>query len=159
MIMTEPIIGFSIFLFFAFALKWIEAKHTKEQLLGFQQISYQLLHKKEGVKCSNTTNGLKNGSFMFSYTDLYFYENAFIIVGYNRIFKKKLYHHIIILTNEKENYQKLFPHATITLPKKFNPNSFGGDVYIEFGKFGFTSTNVTIRLKGLSEEEKELIFM
>jgi hypothetical protein len=45
----------------------------------------------------------------------------------------------------------------IVTPDRLNLNSTNREVYIEFGKASFTSTNVSIRLKNLSEEEKQLI--
>ena len=57
-----------------------------------------------------------------------------------------------------KNLNQFFNKADeIVTPDRLNLNSTNREVYIEFGKASFTSTNVSIRLKNLSEEEKQLI--
>lgn len=157
--MTEPIIFFLTFILFLVLVKWMQSENIRDQFVGIDKNPFVLHLKKEGVECSNGVSGTGGKYFLFFYADLYFYENAFIIVGYKSLFKKKFYKQLIIITNEKETYQKLFPNATIPTLRRFNPNSFGGDVHIEFGKASLSSSNINIRLKGLSEKEKELIFI
>lgn len=159
--MVDVLLFFLLFLgTFIFIPIWFTHKNIERQLNNAKNIPFQLLLKKEKVKTENSVGGYTktNRTFLFKYADLYFYENAFIIAGYKSFFGIKLYQHIIILTLSEQQYQNYFPYeTTITLPKRFNPNSFNGDVYIEFNNLKITAHYSIIRLKGLSNEEKEKI--
>ncbi len=109
----------------------------------------KILLEKSDVHCETSTSGLKNGKYLFTKCDLIFLENALAIIASRKIGKLKLYSNLIFVENNIA-----LGHGAI---KRFNLNSFHGNVYIEFGESGFTSTNVTVQLKNLTLEEKKLI--
>ncbi|RWU09801.1 hypothetical protein [Pedobacter chitinilyticus] len=109
----------------------------------------KILLEKTDVTCETSTSGLKNGKYLFTKCDLIFLENALTIIVSRKIGKQKLYSNLIFIESKIA-----LGHGAI---KRFNLHSFNGDVYIEFGESGFTSTNVTVQLKNLTPEEKNLI--
>lgn len=155
----------AIFLFLLFIIIIIhvsisKSKNIKYNLKNIDSIPYKLLLKKENIKCSAcmatfNKNNLKG--YNFTKADLFFFENAFLIAGHCSFLNQKTYTIIIIITKKGDIYRQFFPFATITDYKQFNPNSFNGDVYIEYGEMAFNSVHVTLRLKGISDEEKKLI--
>ena len=154
-----------IFLFLLFIIITIhvsisKSKNIKYNLKNIDSIPYKLLLKKENIKssaCMATFNKNNIKGYNFTKADLFFFENAFLIAGHFSFFKQKIYTTIIIITKKGDIYRQFFPFAIITDYKQFNPNSFNGDVYIGYGKMAFNSVHVTLRLKGVSDEEKKLI--
>lgn len=104
---------------------------------------------KNSVKAETFTSGRKNYSFHFRKCDLIFLKKGIVIIPFFNIGKHKFYKEILFINVDSV--------AGIGKLKKINLNSFGNDVYLEFGEASFTSTNVEIRLKNLTEEEKKLI--
>lgn len=133
-------------------------KIVRKELLKLGEIKNKIRLEKFNVRCSNFTSGRKNLGFHYRKADLYFVEDAFIIVGFYTLFTKKIYRSILILTNEIELYKSVFNRADeITIPNQLNLNSSNREVYIDFGESSFTSTQVSIHLKNLSDSEKKLI--
>lgn len=114
-----------------------------------EKYHHNILLKKSNVSCQSSTIGLKNGKYLFTKCDLIILKDAFVIISFREIFKYKLYSNLFFIEN---NF--VMGHGEL---KKFNPNSFNGVVYIEFGEASFTSTSITIQLKHLKPEEKGLI--
>lgn len=109
------------------------------------------------VACSAFNSGAKGGGFNFNRCDLYLIPNALVILGYTNIGPFKHLSPPIILTAEKEVYPTSFVYAKVIKPKKINLNSYHGEVYIEFEVKTWMTTNVEIRLKGISNENKETL--
>lgn len=144
---TAFLLTFVLLVFFSY-------KNSHKDVL--KQISFirekyhdKILLEKSDVNCETSTSGLKNGKYLFTKCDLIFLENALAIITSRKIGRRKLYSNLIFIENNTA-----LGHGAI---KRFNLNSFHGDVYIEFGESGFTSTNVTVQLKNLTPEEKDLI--
>ncbi|MBB5334703.1 hypothetical protein [Chryseobacterium koreense] len=149
---------FSIFCFIIYLDRSYSHRIVRKELEKLAKFQSKICLKKFNVKCSTFTSGRKNLGFHYRKADLYFMEDAFIIVGFYTLFSKKIYRSILILTNEIELYKQVFNKADeITIPNQLNIKSSNGEVYIDFGKPSFTSTNVLIRLKYLSDFEKKLI--
>lgn len=119
-------------------IKFIREKYYSEILL-----------EKTDVSCESNTFGLKNEKYIFKKCDLIIFNKTFAIIPFYKIGNKKVFTTLIFVEN---NF--VLGHGEL---KRLNLNSFDGDVYIEFGESGLTSTNVAIRLKHLSPEEKALI--
>lgn len=149
---------FTIFFILIYLDRSYSHKIVRKELHKLINIKNKICLEKFNVKCSTFTSGRKNLGFHYQKADLYFMEDAFIIIGFYTIFSKKIYRSILILTNELEFYRSIFNKADeVTIPNRLNTDSSNKDVYIEFGKSSFTSTNVSIRLINLSDSEKKLI--
>jgi hypothetical protein len=144
--------------FFAlfFLIYFLSFKHRNRQIA--QQISFirvkhaeDLLVEKQDVKCQTSTLGLKNQAFIFNKCNLLFLKNAFVIIGFRKIMKRKIYCSLFFI--ERNTVLGFGP------VKRFNVNSFNGEVYIEFGEATFKTTNVTLQLKELTAEYKKLIMI
>ncbi|WP_155845830.1 hypothetical protein [Chryseobacterium gregarium] len=152
------IFTFIIFFIIIYLDRSYSDKIVRKELQKLVEIHSKICLEKFNVKCSNFTSGRKNLGFHYRKADLYFIEDAFIIVGFYTLCTKKIYRSMLILTNEMESYKSIFDRADeITAPNQLNINSSNGEVYIDFGKSSFTSTNVSIHLKNLSDSEKKLI--
>lgn len=112
-------------------------------------LSDQIVARKNFVKCETYTSGRKTSAYRFNTCDLIFLKDSFVIIGYDDFGNSKNFTNYLKFTNGLVNDRDKL--------KKINLNSFGNDVYIEFGESSFSSTNVEIRLKNLTEEEKKLI--
>jgi len=156
--------NFIIILFFAFFLLIIYLDRSyanrivKNEIKKLNKLENRVIYQKINASCSNFTSGRKKLGFHYRNADLYFLEDAFIIVGSYFIFSKKIFRSFLVLTHHVEDYKSIFSRAdNVLTPKRLNLKSSNGEVYIEFGEASFTSTNVSIRLKNLSEAEKERI--
>ncbi len=150
-----PFIIFPIFLIVIFYDRFYSHKKVIVELQRLKNIQFKLIAKKENVKCNTMTSGRKNIGFLYRKADLYFMNDALIIAGYFNFMQRKVYRSLLIATKSLEFYKENFVNTDeIIVPKKLNLNSFNDDVYIEFGESSFTSTNVEIRLKNLTKEEK-----
>lgn len=133
-------------------------KTVVKELNKLKNLKSRIKLEKFDIKCSNFTSGRKNLGFHYRKADLFFLEDAFIVAGFYKIFSLKVYRSIAVFTKDIEKFKSIFNKADeIVTPDRLNLNSTNREVYIEFGKASFTSTNVSIRLKNLSEEEKQLI--
>ena len=124
-------------------------KAVKNKLQKILNLEEKIVLIKENVKSETFTVGLKNHRYHFRKSDLYFFDNAFVIIGFYKIVGVKTYTCIIVFSDGNDLDTKDL--------KTFNLNSSNNDIYIEFGKASFTSTNVSVRLKNISKEEKQLI--
>jgi len=124
-------------------------KAVKNKLQKILNLEEKIVLIKENVKSETFTVGLKNHRYHFRKSDLYFFDNAFVIIGFYKIVGVKIYTCIIVFSDGNDLDTKDL--------KTFNLNSSNNDIYIEFGKASFTSTNVSVRLKNISKEEKQLI--
>lgn len=151
---------FTIFFIIIYLDRSYFDKIVRKEMQKLVGIKSKICLEKFNIECVNFTSGKKNLGFHYRKADLYFIEDALIIVGFYTLFTKKIYRSILILTNEIESYKSIFERADeITTPNKLNINSSNGEVYINFGKSSITSTNVSIHLKNLSDSEKKLITM
>ena len=131
---------------------------VRKELKKLNEIESRIKLSKFNVTCSNFTSGRKSLGFHYRKADLYFLYDAFIVVGFYTIFSMKIYRSLLVLTKEIETYKAIFNKADeIITPNQLNLNSTSREVYIEFGKASFNSTNVSIRLKNLTDSEKKLI--
>ncbi|WP_447951046.1 hypothetical protein [Chryseobacterium koreense] len=152
------IFALAIFFIIIYLDRSYSHKIVRKELLKLKEIKSRIELEKFNVKCSNFTSGRKNLGFHYRKADLYLLEDAFIIVGFYTIFSIKIYRSILVLTKEIEKYKAIFNKADeVITPNQLNINSTNRDVYIDFGKSSFTSTNVSIRLKNLTDSEKKLI--
>ncbi len=149
------IIFFSTFLGFLFFLRNKNSKVVKKELNKIQNLNLNLNLSLQSIRCKTFTSGTPNSIYLFKLADLYFYENAFLIVGHFKIGKYKFYKTAILLSNNNELINN--PYVTVTVPKRTNLHSFNKDVYIEFGESSFSETNVEVLIKNLNEEQKNLI--
>lgn len=131
------------------------SKVVEKEIAKIQNLNLNLNLSLQSIKCKTFTSGAPNSIYVFKLADLYFYENAFLIVGYFKIGKYKFYKTAILLSNDIELLNN--PLVTVTIPKKTNLNSFNNDVFIEFGESNFSETNVEVFIKNLNEEQKKLI--
>lgn len=132
-----------------------QVKTKLEQILNLGKTN---LLKKENVSSQTFTVGLRNFRYHFRKSDLYFYDDAFVIVGFYKIFKIKVYSCIILISNtEQFDSNKGLKNILVKNLKNFNLRSSNNSVYIEFGEASFASTNISVRLKNLSENEKQAI--
>ena len=150
------LIFFGFFFYIIFVLKNQNSKKIENELNNIQNIGLKLIHEMNNVQCVTFISGAKNNNFSFKKADLYFYENAFLIVGFFKIGKYKFYKSAFLLS-QNEYLKNNLKSFEVIAPKNINLNFFNKDVYIEFGESNFTNTNVEIRLKNLNEEEKNLI--
>ena len=128
----------------------------KRDILKITSSNHKLNLELNEVKCETYISGAKNTNFLFRRADLKFFEEYFLVIGYVQFRKYKFYKTAIIFTNKKIINSNL-KAAIFIKPKKINLNSFNKDVYIEFGKSKITDTNVEIRIKNLTEEQKKMI--
>jgi len=108
---------------------------------------------KKYIKAEVFTSGRKNTSLIFNACHIYTTDDALFIFGYKDLGVFTIDIAPIIITNNSNHYYS----ASVVKPKKFNPHSFNQDVYIEFGESGWQTTNVEIRLKGLTNDEKQYL--
>jgi len=141
--------AFSLFLLIIFLDRYMMHKAVKNKLQKILNLEEKIVLIKENVKSETFTVGLKNHRYHFRKSDLYFFDNAFVIIGFYKIVGVKTYTCIIVFSDGNDLDTKDL--------KTFNLNSSNNDIYIEFGKASFTSTNVSVRLKNISKEEKQLI--
>jgi len=150
-----PFIIFPIFFLIIFFDRFYSHKKVVLELQKIKKMQFKLIAKKENVRCNTMTSGRKNIGFLYRKADLYFMNDALIIAGYYNFLQRKIYRSLLIATKEFKFYKENFGNADeIIIPKNLNLNSSNNDVYIEFGESNFTSTNVEIRIKNLTEEEK-----
>lgn len=149
------IIFFSTFYGFIFFLQSQNSKVVKKEITKIKNLNLILNLSLQSVKCKTFTSGAPDSKYSFKSADLYFYKNAFLIVGYFKIRKYKFYKTAIFLSNDNELKNK--QNIRVIVPKKINLNSFNKEVYIEFGESSFSETNVEVHLKNLNEEQKKLI--
>ena len=150
-----PFIIFPIVFLIIFFDRFYSHKKVVQELQKIKKMEFKLIAKKENVRCSTMTSGRKKIDSLYRKADLYFMNDALIIAGYYNFLQRKIYKNLLIATQELEFYKDNFENADeIIIPKKLNLNSFNNDVYIEFGESSFTSTNVEIRIKNLTNEEK-----
>ncbi|UUC44724.1 hypothetical protein [Flavobacterium cerinum] len=121
-------------------------KQLEELYVNFKD---KILYQKKSVKSETFISGRRNTGYRFKKCDLIFLENGLVIIPFYNIGKYKIYINFFLINdNSVSGIGKL---------KRFNLNSFGNAVHIEFGESSVTSTNVEIRLKNLTQEEKNLI--
>ena len=145
-----PLAFMALFAIGLMTIRKIRHDKTKRQLMLFaKEHSDEIVMRKESVRCETNVCGRTNTDFKFTSCDLYFLPDTFVIVGYRQFGRRRIFVNFLELSN---GY--VLGKGAI---KKVNLNSFGNDVYIEFGEASFSSTNVEIRLKGLSEAEKQRI--
>ena len=145
-----PFIFFSAIALIIYLTQKANHNNVIKQLENFyNKFDKEILHEKKSVKCETFTSGRKNSGYLFTKCDLIFLKNELVIIPFYTMGKYKIYKNFLILNdNSLTGIGKL---------KRLNLNSFGNDVYIEYGESSFTSTNVEIRLKNLTQEEKNLI--
>ena len=150
-----PFIIFPIVFLIIFFDRFYSHKKVVQELQKIKKMEFKLIAKKENVRCSTMTSGRKKIDSLYRKADLYFMNDALIIAGYYNFLQRKIYRSLLIATQELEFYKDNFENADeVIIPKKLNLNSSNNDVYIEFGESSFTSTNVEIRIKNLTDEEK-----
>lgn len=141
----------------ALVLYVIYKKHTNHKkqaellLAGLGETVVKSMYK---LACETVTSGLKNRDFLFSNCDLHLTRDAVILVGYTRTGFTCLFSTPIILTYNIQAYAAQYPFVHVVKPEKVNPYSFNNEVYITFGNSGFATTNVEIRLKGVTDDIK-----
>lgn len=146
-----PILIFFLVVFLFFYMNTKRRNNEIEKKIAFNDdlLSDQIVARKNFVKCETYTSGRKTSAYRFNTCDLIFLKDSFVIIGYDDFGNSKNFTNYLKFTNGLVNDRDKL--------KKINLNSFGNDVYIEFGESSFSSTNVEIRLKNLTEEEKKLI--
>lgn len=153
-----PFIFFSLFYIIIFFNRFYTHKRIVVELQKLNNIATKLIAKKKDVKCNTLTSGRKKVGFSYRNADLYFMNDALIVAGYFNFMKRKVYCSLLIATKELEFYTLNFVNADeVIAPKNINLNSFNNDVFLEFGESSFKSTNVDLRIKNLTVEEKKLI--
>ncbi|MBK7242574.1 MAG: hypothetical protein IPH98_01770 [Saprospiraceae bacterium] len=130
---------------------------TKKQLNRIIIFNEKLKYEKFSVTCQTTTWGQKTTEFNYRKADLYFLDDALLIAGYFKFFHYKFFRELLVITENKDLYKCIVEKNAIISLSKYNPNWFGDFVYLEFNKQYFTSTNVIIKLIGLTKTEKDLI--
>lgn len=156
--MIAPIIGLVLFVLIVGGITMLlnQAEKVKyEKILTDVGDKIKISHP--GVRCSTFGSGAKNSNYIFNRCDLYLTDDAAIIFGYTPLGQFKLLRSPIILTASQARYLRFSLLSTVIAPGKLNVNSFNNEVFIEFGEAGWRTTNVEIRMKELSNEEKELI--
>lgn len=146
-----PILIFFLVVFLFFYMNTKRRNNEIEKKIAFNDdlLSDQIVARKNFVKCETYTSGRKTSAYRFNTCDLIFLKDSFVIIGYDDFGNSKNFTNYLKFTNGLVNDRDKL--------KKINLNSFGNDVYIEFGESSFSSTNVEIRLKNLTEEKKKLI--
>lgn len=151
-----PILFFAAFFGLIFLIRNENHKDVKNTIDKILHSQLKLNGTIDSVKCKVFTSGARNPNYRFRLADLYFFENSFLIVGFIKLGNFKFYKSAILLSNNLELKQNN-PDIKITALRNINLHSFNKDVFIEFGYSKFNDTNVEIRLKNLSEEQKNLI--
>ncbi len=128
-------------------------KKKQGKLLGLV-VGNNYVFKKENIKCEIYKTGASKSGYRFNRCDLYVLDNAILITGRLNFLGIKMYSSSVIISKNPDKNLQYSGFAEIVKPSKINPDSFGGSVYIEFGEADWTTTNVNIILKGLSDEEK-----
>jgi len=156
--MITPIISLSLFILIAGSITLLLSQAQKaryKEIVADIRNEVKIIHP--GVRCSTFCSGAKNSKYIFNRCDLYLTDDAIILLGYLSIGRFKIFRSPIILTSIQARYMHFSITSTVLAPRKLNINSFSKEVFIEFGEAGWRTTNVEVRLKGLSNEEKELI--
>ncbi|WP_296150379.1 hypothetical protein [uncultured Flavobacterium sp.] len=148
-----PIIIFAVFFAVILFIKFT----VNKSILKILTISVEPNYEKSNVKCETYASGARDNGYAFRKCDLKFFDDAFFIIGFMKIGRFKFYKRIFIITQNDISYYKKFAGAKVFNPKKINLNSFNKDVFIECGESSFFKTNYEIRLKDLTDEEKNYI--
>jgi hypothetical protein len=153
------ILFLSIFILFIYLV--IRNNNNNDQQRNFSLIKVNLpgavILDLPQVECDTFNAGAKGNRFHFSSCDLLLIKDAIIILSCSlrNVFKQLI--QPIILTKEVAKYNQVFPFAFAVNPNKLNLNSFNKEIYIEFEVRELITTYIEIRLKGISEENKEKI--
>lgn len=143
-------------LFFTIVVNIIFSSHyKKKQDETLKRLEGKILSSKEYVKCESFGSGGRSSSFRFNRCDIYVLEDAVFIAGYVKFFSLKIYNSSVLLTKNPDKYVPLSFHTIVEKPNKVNSNSFNGAVYIDFGELGWNKTNISLRLLGLTEDDKQ----
>lgn len=139
----------AILLLVFFGAKLNHDQATKQLKTFREKFKTKITYEKKSVKAKTYTIGRKNSTYRFRKCDLIFFENGLAIVPFYNIGKYKCYSNFLLISdNLMIGEDKL---------KKIDLNASGNDVRIEFGEPSFFTTNVEIRLKNLTSDEKNLI--
>lgn len=149
------ILYFISFLILIFVIRNKNSKSVQLELVKIQNLNLKLNKFLSSVKCETFISGSINTNYLFRVADLYFYENAFLIIGYFKVGKYKFYKSALLLSNDESLINNT--NIKVISPRKLNINSFNKDVYIEFVESIYINTSIEIRLTNLKEEDKLLI--
>ena len=145
-----PFLIITTLIVIAFFIQKNSYAQTVKQLETLRSQSVEkIIHEKKSVKSRTFTIGRKNNSYHFRKCDLIFLEKSLAIVPFYNIGKYKIYSNFFLITGDTI--------VGIAKLNRFDLNASGDDVRIEFGQAGFTTVNVEIRLKNLTQDEKKLI--
>lgn len=143
-------------IFIAIIVTIISSSHYKKrQGETLRLLQGRILFLKENVKCESFKSGGSTSSFRFNRCNIYILEDAIFIAGYVTLFTSKSYNSSVLLTNNPDKYFPLSFHTIVEKPNKVNPNSFNNAVYIDFGESAWNKMNISLRLFGLTEEDKQ----
>jgi len=135
---------FIIFIGIVSMMQYIPNKKAAKNIAN--QFGKAVFLIKQAILADVYTYGARSGRFnRFKMCDLYFIDNAIIIIGYTKVFGETIYAPPLTL-------QKNDPSIT-----KLNTQSPGNDVYLEIVQAKATTPlNTQIHLKGLSDYERSL---
>ena len=133
-----------------FLLEANRKRELRKQINLFQKNNIsKIIYQKNNITCEVNTIGTKRSAYRFNSCDLMFCQDCLAVVGFLKIGNFRTLANFLVFKNGTVNDSNKI--------KKLNLNSFHNDVYIEFGELPFRQVNVEIRLKNLSDEEKEKI--
>ncbi len=156
--MFEPSLMILSIIIFVFLFNYLNNKKYAKQKQIIESLLRPdcLLHLKE-VKCDTYATGAKNSGMQFGTCELFVIQDAIILQGYYKIFNLEINNIPIILSGNVDNFNKKFKDVFVIKPKKINPYSYDNEVFIEFGEASFTETNIIVRLKNISDNDKIVI--
>ena len=153
--MIVPFLVFGSFLVLVVLLGYIkesEARHQVNQIK--QRFSDRVLLQVLGAKSATFSSGAKGAGVHFSTCDLFITSDAWIVIGYSKIFSFTTFASPVVLSTNHLTCHCLRPFAIVAPPKKINIRSFDAEIYIEFTRPTWITTTIEFRLKGISEDDK-----
>ncbi|MXN90650.1 hypothetical protein GR160_05380 [Flavobacterium sp. Sd200] len=129
-----------------------ENKNISDYLLS--QLDNKIIYSRKNIKADVYGSGKKNQNLYFSYCDLYVIPDAIFLITYSKFINKPMQSMPLMITNNSDLYNAFNTNGIVPEIKKINPDSFSNEVYIDYGESTLDSTNITIHLKNLSEQER-----
>lgn len=108
-----------------------------------------------GIKADVYRSGRAEKSKHFSRCTLYILPNAVFITTQYRLFWVTFTGKPLLVTTDRIMYADYISAGVLPEWGRINPDSFGKQVYLEYGTSSFTGTNIEIYLKGLTDEERD----
>ena len=146
-----PAAGFIILIIFIIYKRTKESIKHNEAFLDV--IKPKVINKIPDIKARTSSFGAKNGFPHFRQCDLYITNDAFVIIPKSNGFIPTPSAGPLMITKEGNDLFILY-QSKIKI-KKFSLHSYNHDIFISFTVPLFISTSVDIKLRGVSDSDKQ----